>query len=76
MLVTFIIRIYALMWLAIKVQSSGKDGARHVHQMLVKSQYLSPKHKKIVDPVIQHNTYFAHPFNLLLAMTTDHILHI
>jgi len=59
------------MWFAIKVQSSCKDGARHVDQMPVKSRYLSPKHKKVVDPVILHNVYFADPQNLLLAMMTD-----
>jgi len=75
MLVTFIIRVYAPMWFAIKVQSSCKDGARHVHQMLVKSRCLGPKHKKIVDPVIQRNAYFAHPENELLAMMTDHRPH-
>src|SRR6218665_197188 len=56
--------------------SSCKDGARHLHQMLVKSRYLSPKHKKIVDPVIHRNANFAHPENLLLAMMTDHRPHI
>ena len=49
-LVILIIRVYAPMWFAIKAQSSCKDGARHVHQMLVKSRYISPKHKEIVDP--------------------------
>jgi hypothetical protein len=44
--------------------------------MLVKSRYLSPKHKKIVDPVFHRNAYFAHPENLLLAMMTDHRPHI
>src|SRR6218665_164222 len=44
--------------------------------MLVKSRYLSPKHKKIVDPVIHRNAYFAHPENLLLAIMTDHRPHI
>ena len=43
---------------------------------LVKSRYLSPKHKKIADPVIHRNAYFAHPENLLLAMMTDHRPHI
>jgi len=74
--VTFIIRVYAPTWFAIKAQSSCKDGARHLHQMLVKSRYLSPKHKKIVDPVIHRIAYFAHPENLLLAMMTDHRPHI
>ena len=43
---------------------------------LVKSRYLSPEHKKIVDPVIHRNAYFAHPENRLLAMMTDHRPHI
>ena len=38
--------------------------------MLFKSRYFSPK--KIVDPVIHRNAYFAHPENLLLDMMTDH----
>ena len=44
--------------------------------MSCKSRYLSPKHKRIVDPVIHRNAYFAHPENLLLAMMTDHRPHI
>lgn len=44
--------------------------------MLVKSRYLSAKHKKIVDPVIHRNAYFAHPENLFQAMMTDHRPHI
>jgi hypothetical protein len=75
-LVTFIIRVYAPMWFGIKAQPSCKYGARHVHQILVKSRYLSPKLKKIVEPVIHRNAYFAHPENLLLAMMTDHRPHI
>jgi len=49
---------------------------RHIHQMLFKSRCLSPKHKKIVDPVIRCNVNFAHPENQLLAMMTDHRPHI
>src|SRR6218665_90444 len=64
------------MQFVIKVHSSCKDGARHLHQMLVKSRYLSPKHKRIVDPVIHRNACFAHPENLLLAMMTNHRQHI
>ena len=70
-LVTFVIRVHAPMWFAIKDQSSCKDGARHVHQLLIKSRYLSHK-QKIVDPVIHRIAYIAHPENLLLAMMTDH----
>src|SRR6218665_1755822 len=77
-LVTCIIRVYAPMWFAIKAHSSCKDGgfkygARHLHQMLVKSTYLSPKHKKIVD---SPQRILRSPENLLLAMITDHRPHI
>jgi len=71
-LVTFIISVYAPMWFDIKAQPSCKDGARHVHQMLVKSRCLSQELNKIVDSVIHRNPYFAHPENLLLAMMTNH----
>src|SRR6218665_3229421 len=64
-LVTYIIRVYAPMWFATKAHSSCKDGARHLHQMLVKSRYLGPKHKKILDPVIHRNAYFAHGESVL-----------
>ena len=38
--------------------------------------YLSAELKRIVDPVIQRNSYFAHPENLLIAMATDERPHI
>ena len=72
----FIIRVYAPMWFAIKSHSSRKDGARHFHQMVARSCYLSQEHKKIIDPVLHHNSFFAHPENIILAMITDHRPHI
>ncbi|KAK0066832.1 hypothetical protein Bpfe_003567 [Biomphalaria pfeifferi] len=47
------------------------DGARHVHNTILKSRYLTDELKKVVDPVIQRNAFFTHPENLLLAMLTD-----
>ena len=66
-LVTFIIRVYAPMWFAIK---SCKDA------MIARSRYLSDNLKKIVDSVIQRNAYCSHPENVLLAMLTDGRPHI
>ena len=39
-LVTFIIRDYALKWLAIKTLPSCKDGAQHPHGMMVRTGNL------------------------------------
>ena len=60
-LVMFIIRVYAPMWFSIKSRSSCKDGARHFHQQVARSRYLSQEQKNIVDPVLHRHSYFAHP---------------
>jgi len=44
--------------------------------MIKNSRYQTDELKAIVDPVIQRNSYFAHPENLLLSMMTDDGPHI
>ena len=66
----FIVRVYAVTWFNIKQKPSCKDGARHVFMMIQNSRYLTDELKAIVDPVIQRNSYFSHPENLLLSMMT------
>jgi hypothetical protein len=75
-LVTFIMLVYVPMWFLIKSKPSCKDGARHMHEMIRKSRYLSHELKEIVDPVLKRNAFFAHPENMLLAMITDDRPHI
>ena len=70
-LVTFIVTVYAPAWFEIKNTPSCKDGAQHVHSAILKSRYLTDELKKVVDPVIQRNSFFSHPENLLLAMFTN-----
>ena len=50
---------------------SCKDGAKHLWHSIQRSRYLSAELKRVVDPVIQCNVYFAHPENILLCMITD-----
>ena len=75
-IVTFIVRVYAPIWFNIKLKPSCKDGAIHLFMMIKNSLYHTDELKAIVDPVIQHNSYFAHPENLLLSMMTDDRPHI
>ena len=70
-LVMFIICVYAPMWFAIKSHSSCKDGARHFHQQVARSRYLSQQQKNMVDPVSHCKSYFAHPENIILAMKIE-----
>ena len=72
----FIVTVYAPMWFDIKMHSSCKDGARHVYKMIMRSRYMSDSLKKIIDPVIERNSYFAHPENILIAMITDERRHM
>lgn len=75
-LVDFVLNVYAPMWFKIKSHPSCKDGARHLWQTIKLSRYLSDDLKKVIDPVISRNAYFAHPENLILAMLTDERQHV
>jgi len=68
-IVTFIVRVYAPTWFNVKQKPSCKDGARHLFTMIKNLRYQTDELKAIMEPVIQHNSYFAHPENLL--MTAD-----
>ncbi|GBO04049.1 hypothetical protein AVEN_124231-1 [Araneus ventricosus] len=50
------------------------DGPKHVFQAI--QTYLSDELLQVVDPVIQKNTFFVHPENVLLAMLVDEREHI
>ena len=70
-LATYIVKVYAPIWFSIKTHSSCKDGSRHLFKLIELTRYLPTTLKAVIDPVIQRNSYFAHPENLLLAMITD-----
>ena len=70
-LATYIVKVYAPVWFAIKKSPSCLNGPRHYHELIRRSRYLPDNLKAIVDPVIERNGYFAHPENLVLAMIGD-----
>lgn len=76
MLAEYVVKVYATSWFLIKSKLSCKYGAKHLFHIIESSRYLPNKIKKIIDPVIQRNSYFAHPENLLLAMLADNRKHI
>ena len=75
-LTEFIIKVYAVCWFEIKCHWSCKDGARHLFSIISRSRYLPEELKKVIDPVIDRNGYFAHSENLLIAMLGDDRKHI
>ena len=70
-LATYVVKVYAPTWFAIKIHPSCKDGARHLFKLIAATRYLPTELRAKIDPVIQRNSYFAHPENLLIAMLTD-----
>ena len=58
-------------WFSIKCNSSVKHGSKHFFQLINNSRFLPSKYKTVVDKVLQHNCYFAHSENILLAMLHD-----
>lgn len=70
-LVTYVLKVYAPMWFAIKARPYCTDGARHIWQTIHNSRYLSNELRSVIDPVIERNSYYAHPENLLLSMLLD-----
>ena len=75
-LVMYITKVYAPVWLSIKCSSSCKDGLRHLWKLVHLSRYLPDNLKAVTDPAIQRNGYFAHPENMLLALITDSSHHM
>jgi len=56
---TYIVKAYALIWFEIKPSCTCVN--RHLFHIIHHSRYMSTELKRIVDPVIQRNSYFAHP---------------
>lgn len=70
-LVEYIMKVYVPAWFAIKCHSSAREGAKHFFNLISKSRFLPIKYRTVVDKVLQHNSYFAHAENTLLAMLHD-----
>lgn len=74
--VEFVVQVYSRMWFQIKAQPGLENGAGHLWKMIDVSRRLPNNIKVIIDKVIQDNTYFAHPENILMTMLTDTWKHI
>lgn len=75
-LATYVVKVYAPTWFDIKCHPSCKDGGKHLWALISRSRYLTTDLKSVIDPVLQRNSYFGHPENLLLTMLSDNEKHI
>jgi hypothetical protein len=70
-IVRFILNAYAPSWFNIKSHPSCADGAKNFFYMLKQCYELGADDWKVVEPVLQNNSYFAHSENILLAGVSD-----
>ena len=71
-LVEYVMKVYVLTWFDIKRDLAVEYGPKHQYNMIVRTQTLEDEDSKtIVFERIQHNVFFFHPENLLLAMICD-----
>lgn len=70
-IVTFILKSYMPMWFKIKCDNRISNGPIHVYWAIETSRYLSDELKAVVFPVIERNSFYAHPENILIAMLFD-----
>lgn len=71
MLATYIVKVYAPVWFAIKTKPHCIRSPAHLFKLVSLSRALDVKVRNIIDPIIQRNAFFAHPENLLLGMLAD-----
>lgn len=70
-MVRFIQKVYVPMLFWIKCYSEWENGPDHIFKILSFSQTLPIEQFKVVKARIEHNSYFLHSENILLAMIRD-----
>lgn len=70
-LTEFVMKVYLPVWFAIKCNPYCYNGAHNVWLSISLSRQFDKEIKRIIDPVIQRNSFFGHSENILLAMTVD-----
>src|SRR6218665_3315060 len=75
-LVNYVVKVYALLWFEIKSKPSCTDGSRHLFRMIIILDTCLRNRRELLIQLIQRNSYFAHPDNLLIAIATDERPHI
>lgn len=71
LLVLYLMGHYVPLWFQLRTCSSCTDGPPNLLRSVQLLQALPSQLRKVIEPVIQRNAYWAHPEALLLAMAAD-----
>ena len=64
------------LWFRIKANGYFSEGPKIVFEAIRLTRYLPEHLRKLIDSVIERNSYFAHSENLILAMVMDERQHV
>ena len=67
----FLMNVYIPAWFQIKFSPHCQNGAKHFYFMLELTKELEPHSQGIVQKVLQNNSYFAHPENIIISCLAD-----
>lgn len=70
-LAEFVVKVYAPFWFLVKSKPLAIHGSRNIFQYIAWIRQLPEDVQQTLRPVIQNNSYFFHPENVLLSMITD-----
>ena len=64
-------KFYIPTWFNIKAEESVFKGSIHFFNLIRRCQKVDHETRNVVQPVIKHNSFFAHSECILLSMLTD-----
>jgi hypothetical protein len=70
-IIQFIVNLYAPAWFSIKNKPHCQSGALHFYKMIELSRELGPESQATVQKVLQDNSFWAHPENIIIACLAD-----
>ena len=70
-ILNFLMNFYVPAWFCIKFNPHCQSGALHFHYLVQLAQDLDSDSRAIVQKVLQDNSYFVHPENIVIACLAD-----
>lgn len=70
-IVDFCIEVYVPWWLTINISPSCSSGSKLIFRCLQLIRSCLKRTQEIVKPVIQRNSFFTHPANIIFSMIDD-----
>lgn len=76
-IVEYIMKVYIPIWFRIRHEPTWTFGSRHMFHLINASRQHTPElYSKYLVEVIETNSYFIHPENLILSMISDNDINI